>query len=122
MLLFFFPGLAVDAVAPPSSLPWLLLCGRSRAFSRTVFFSSQQLLFAKGLGKAKGADVGLWGGGRISSEGGVNLWDLNGGFKMAAASCLLRLAVWRLQITPLLPMTSIEDSFFLGEWWGGICL
>lgn len=32
----FFPGLGVDAVAPPSSLPWLLLCGRSCAFPGTV--------------------------------------------------------------------------------------
>lgn len=31
-----FPGLGVNGVAPPTLLPWLLLCGRSSAVYRTV--------------------------------------------------------------------------------------
>lgn len=59
-----------------------------------------------------------------SIEGRVGLWGLKEGIdrSIRVAICLLRFAVWGLQIMPLLPMTFTENPFFLEEWRSGMYL
>lgn len=79
------PGLAVDGVAPPTLLPWLLLCGRSSAVYWTVSA-------AIGLGKIKGTS--LWvGEGTNQHRGKDGLWDHTEGIDR---SIVLPLVSWDL--------------------------